>query len=243
MSKIRVITFSQDEMDELEKEKQRRDQAGFAIREINNDDGSVTLILIPPNNSEAAGDDVDMGTRSVASPAPSTSSTSTGLAWGAKVSSTFRDKLRKIATDLSCNPDFLMAAMAFETGESFSPRIRNPLSGATGLIQFMPNTAVHLGTTTDMLATMTAESQLDFVAKYFEGKKGRLNSLEDVYMAILWPAAVGQSNDYVLFKLPSAAYKQNKGLDSNGDGMVTKAEASAKVQAKLDKGKRPNNIG
>ena len=34
---------------------------------------------------------------------------------------------------------------------------------------------------------MTAEEQLDYVEEYFKTSKGKLKSLEDVYMAILWP--------------------------------------------------------
>ena len=62
-------------------------------------------------------------------------------------------------------------------------------------------------------------------------------------MAILWPAAVGKDNAYVLFSKPSKAYEQNMGLDSNKDGNVTKDEAAQKVQAKLEKGRKPENAG
>jgi hypothetical protein len=61
-----------------------------------------------------------------------------------------------------------MAAMAFETGETFSPSIKNKASGATGLIQFMRSTAKGSGTTTAALAEMTAVDQLDFVEKISE---------------------------------------------------------------------------
>jgi hypothetical protein len=170
-------------------------------------------------------------------------SKSDNLAWGAKVSNTFRNKVRKIAGDLGCDPSFLMAAMAFETGETFSPKIKNPASGATGLIQFMPKTAVGLGTTTDALAKMSAENQLDFVAKYFERQKGKLHTLEDVYMAILLPTAVGKPNNHVLFTKGTKAYDQNKGLDVNNNGEITKAEAAAKVREKLVKGMKTGNVG
>ena len=92
-----------------------------------------------------------------------------------------------------------MAAMAFESAETFSPSVRNRLSGATGLIQFMPSTAQRLGTTTDALAAMTPEKQLDYVSRYFSPYSGRLGTIEDVYMVILWPKAVGASNDTALF--------------------------------------------
>jgi hypothetical protein len=125
--------------------------------------------------------------------------------------------------------------MAFETGRTFNPGIQNSI-GATGLIQFIRPTAIGLGTTTDQLRTMTRVEQMDWVLKYFKaGPIRKLSSvtLEDLYMAILWPAAVGKSNDYVLFSSPSKAYEQNKGLDLNKDGNITKAEAAAKVRNQL----------
>jgi hypothetical protein len=163
------------------------------------------------------------------------------LAWGKKVSPAFRVRLLELSGNLQVKPDFLMACIAFESGESFSPSVLNGAgSGAVGLIQFMPSTAQAIGTTTTQLAAMSAVKQLDFVEKYFLPKKGKLKSLEDVYMAILWPAAIGKPLDFVLFSKADAAhpkrYIQNAGLDFNKDGEITKAEASAKVAQKLTKG-------
>jgi hypothetical protein len=243
-------TFRSDQMEELEKVKRRRQDDGFTNEEFRSDDGSsVTLISTRPDAAENDSSDMEpdktVGSTTVTKPASSspTGSSSGKLAWGAKVSDEFRKKVRKISADIGCNPDFLMAAMAFETRETFSPKIINPQSGATGLIQFMKNTAIGLGTTTAALAKMSAEDQLDFVAKYFDSKKGKLHTLEDVYMAILFPAAVGKPNNHVLFTKPSTAYKQNEGLDLNKNGQITKAEAAAKVQEKLVKGMKPGNVG
>lgn len=158
------------------------------------------------------------------------------IAWGAKVSAKFKSKVIAIANELGCDPSHLMASMAFETGETFSPSIRNKVSGATGLIQFMSQTAIGLGTTQDALAAMTAEDQLDFVRKYFLPQKGKLHGISDVYMAILSPNAVGKPEAFVLFKAPSKPYEQNKGLDVNKDGQITKGEAAGKVYDKLQKG-------
>jgi Transglycosylase SLT domain len=169
-----------------------------------------------------------------ARPQPSPSGS---LVWGAKVSAAFRAKVVEIAKDLGTDPNYLMAAMAFESGETFSPSVKNPKSSATGLIQFMSSTATDLGTSTAELAKMTAEAQLDYVADYFAPYKGRLKGIEDVYMAIIWPAAIGQPDSYVLFSKPSKHYKPNSGLDANNDGKVTKEEAAARVKAKLEKGR------
>lgn len=166
-----------------------------------------------------------------------------GLAWGAKVSPTFRERVRWIAADLELDPDDLMACMAWESGRSFRPDVKNMAgSGATGLIQFMPSTARGLGTSVEALAEMTAEDQLNFVWKYFAPQKGRLKSLADVYMCILWPKAVGKPDDYALFT-GGVAYRQNAGLDTDKDGKVTKREAARKVMGLLEEGRRPGNIG
>jgi hypothetical protein len=165
------------------------------------------------------------------------------IAWGAMVTPDFRAKVFALCAELVCDPDHLMAAMAFETGETFRPDIRNPQSGATGLIQFMPATARGLGTTTDALAAMTAVAQLDFVAKYFKPMRGRMATLEDVYMAILFPVAVGKPNSFALFSRPSLQYRQNAGLDLNRDGVVTKEEAAHHVRLRLAKGLQPGFVG
>jgi len=158
------------------------------------------------------------------------------IAWGKKVSPAFKMKVMSISANLGCDPSHLMSAMAFETGETFSPSKKNPHSTATGLIQFMSTTAQALGTTTAKLAAMTAVEQLDFVALYLKPFKGKMQTLSDVYMTILFPAAVGKAEAFVLFQKPSARYAKNKGLDVNQDGAVTKGEAASKVQDKLAKG-------
>ena len=43
------------------------------------------------------------------------------LAWGSKVSQAFRDRLFEICQILGVEPDYLMACMAFESAETFSP--------------------------------------------------------------------------------------------------------------------------
>jgi len=62
-------------------------------------------------------------------------------------------------------------------------------------------------------------------------------------MAILWPAAIGKPDDYVLFAKGDPQhprrYIQNAGLDFNHDGVITKKEAAATVRKNLDKGLRP----
>lgn len=168
------------------------------------------------------------------------------IAWGAKVSSVFKERVLWIADQLDMNPDYLMACMHWETGGTFRADIKNAAgSGATGLIQFMPSTAKGLGTTTAALAAMTAEDQLRFVYEYFKPWAGELRNLGDVYMAILWPKGVGKPDHFVLFdraKTPTT-FRQNSGLDVNKDGLVTRAECLVKVNERLARGLRPENLG
>jgi len=164
------------------------------------------------------------------------------IAWGARVSAAFKTKLIQIARNIGVDPNYLISAIAFETGETFSPSIRNR-NGATGLIQFTPATAIELGASTDELAAMSAEDQLNFVEKYFYPYRNMLETLEDVYMAILWPAAIGKPNSWVLFSSPSPQYDRNSGLDTDKDGNVTKAEASAMVRSRLRKGRGAGYFG
>lgn len=167
------------------------------------------------------------------------------IAWGAKVSQTFRERVWWIADTLELNPDDLMSCMAWESAGSFRADIKNAAgSGATGLIQFMPATAVGLGTSTAKLARMTPEDQLNYVYKYFRPYAGRLNNLGDIYMAILWPAGVGKPDSYVLWNKATkpTTFRQNAGLDLNKDGNITRGECLAKINEKLTKGLKPGYL-
>jgi hypothetical protein len=168
------------------------------------------------------------------------------LSWGAQVSPEFRAAVRRVCARLGIFPSFLMACMAFETGRTFSPSIRNGAgSGAVGLIQFIPATAQALGTSVDALVQMGAIQQLVYVEAYFRPSKNRLRTLDDLYMAILWPGAIGKPADYILFDQADAThpkqYVQNRGLDWNKDGKITKAEACERVNSLLVEGLKPEN--
>jgi len=163
------------------------------------------------------------------------------IAFESKVSSEFALKVGEIANDFGLDPSWLMACMAFETGETFSPTIRNAAgSGAIGLIQFMPATLAALGTSVEEAAAMTAVEQLDLVAQFFLPWSQKLHSLGDTYGVIIWPGMIGKPDDYVVFRKDDpdhpARYVQNAGLDYNHDGLITRAEIVQRVQKELDKG-------
>ena len=140
----------------------------------------------------------------------------------------FINEVEKVSNKYNMHPHFLLAAIAFETGGTYNPSIRNASSGATGLIQFIRSTAKSLGTNTNTLSSMSRTEQMKYVDRYFKSvglDKIENPSFGDVYMSILWPKAVGKPDNTVLFSKGTKAYRQNRGLDLNSDGNITRGEA------------------
>ncbi|MGL5162368.1 MAG: hypothetical protein ACRC8E_08880, partial [Plesiomonas shigelloides] len=162
------------------------------------------------------------------------------LIWGKVVEEDFRVEVRKVAKNLGFDPTWLMAVMAFETGNTFKPTTRNTQSTATGLIQFLESTARALGTTTAKLARMTAVEQLEYVQKYYEQSHlaGRVRNLYDAYMAVLWPAGIGKSSNYVLWYAGSREYADNIGLDTTNKGYITKGDCNVRMDDKVLRGQQ-----
>lgn len=143
-----------------------------------------------------------------------------------------------VADILGVQPEWLENVMWIES--RLNPQAVNKVSGATGLIQFMPATAKALGTTTDELLKMDFDQQMEYVYLYLRPYRGKMKSQVDVYLAVFFPAAIGQPDDYVLqtSKLSAALIaKQNPAYDLNKDGKITKAEVATAIQRLLQKKK------
>lgn len=143
----------------------------------------------------------------------------------------FRSALAEMAARLGLNPSYLAACMKVETGGTFSPSIQNPASKATGLIQFMPDTARAYGTTVQQLARMSATQQLAYVERYFLPYRSRIRPdvPGDYYLAVFWPALIGAPADRVIASAGDVVYAQNAGLDRNADGRITVGDVTATV--------------
>ena len=144
----------------------------------------------------------------------------------------FKAKLEKVASALGVKSNDLMAIFKQESG--VNPAAVNSMSGATGLIQFMPATAQRLGTTTDALKQMDGVEQLDYVYKYFKMTGVGNGSLGDLYMAVFMPKYVGYDDTTVLGQsgapgFSGKVYAQNAGLDRNRDGTITVADVKNSV--------------
>lgn len=149
----------------------------------------------------------------------------------------FLSEVQRICTLLGMNPDHLMLVMYAES--RLNPQAVNPLSKATGLIQFMPATATGLGTTVTKLRNMTNVEQLAWVYKYFLPYKGKLHTVYDVYKAVFFPASLGKPKDWV-FQTSRLSAKTvadaNRIIDNfPRDGKITVAEFETYVEQYLKK--------
>lgn len=129
------------------------------------------------------------------------------------------EKLGNVAKKFGFPPQWLANLINFESGGTFNPSIKNPSSGATGLIQFMPQYF-----NVSKLSKMTVSQQIDEVDKYISNffkrssaskiydskrKKVKTNFTEtDLFMIIFYPVAVGNPN----YKFPSNVVKANAGI-------------------------------
>lgn len=158
-----------------------------------------------------------------------------------KTSNPFRWKVIQISDALGIDPDYLDAAMSFETIQSFSTSARNRASGAVGLIQFTQVAVDALRergfmTTLGELSRMSALDQLDWVFRFLEPHAGRMHSIADVYLAIFAPAFIGESPETKIYEAPDRKYVQNATLDRPGSdgqkkGYITVADATAPVSS------------
>jgi len=160
----------------------------------------------------------------------------------------FEATVRSISNKLGINPNWLMMVMWSESrlnaqavnkqeGDSEDPLVRSA-SRATGLIQFMPDTALNLGTTTVALYKMDAISQLQYVYQYFKGWAGRIKSYYDLYFVTFFPLAIGKPDNYMLQTPNKSAYiiaKQNPFFDVNKDGKLTVGEIKRRMYESIPK--------
>jgi hypothetical protein len=98
---------------------------------------------------------------------------------------------------------------------------------------------------TDIIPNMTFKEYMYHITlPYFRPYRGRVGNLPDLYCSILYPAAIGQPMNFKFFikdtnnPIRMKQYIQNKGLDANKDGIITKAEACAPVLREYEEGKK-----
>lgn len=150
----------------------------------------------------------------------------------------FIRKVNAVSSYLGIQPDWLMTIMFAES--TLNEKAVNRVTRATGLIQFMPATAVGLGTTVDYLLTLSNVEQLDWVQKYYAPYRNRLKSVYDLYLVTFFPVALGKADNWVMQTSRLSARiiaEQNPGVDINKDGQITVGEFKQYVDKILQKKK------
>ena len=171
-----------------------------------------------------------------------------------KTSDTFRRELVRMGGRLRLDPNGISGVISLESGydpsnwnnqceqEIASGKKAGPVEAkcAVGLIQFMPDTARNLGTTSLELSKMSAVEQLAYVEKFFRPYAGRLDTPSDFYMAVFNPANIGKSSSFILYRRGSEGYRQNQGFDKNGQGVITVGDVTRSIEAAFARAlKRP----
>lgn len=146
----------------------------------------------------------------------------------------FLEKVKQIAKRLNCNYRDLLGLMNSESG--INSKAVNKNGGATGLIQFTPDTAKRLGTSTTALKNMSPLEQLDYVEKFLANAKSSAGLSQndkltagDLYTLTFLPARAKRE---ILTQSGENFYNYNSGLDLNKDGKITKAELGQRVKNK-----------
>lgn len=158
------------------------------------------------------------------------------ICWSNRVPTAFTQRVKQWADDGGLGwqgAHCCMAVMGFESAGTFDPAIQN-MAGAQayGLIQFMKGAAADLRTTLDALRQMTQMEQLEYVFKYLDNRQrqyGKFKRLDDFYLSIFYPKAIGYSPNEKIFLKGSKGYTQNRGLDINKDDIITVGEISSKI--------------
>jgi hypothetical protein len=96
----------------------------------------------------------------------------------------------QIAGRLGIDPAWLANAIQAESG--WNAAARNKYSGASGLIQFMPDTARRLGTDTASIRALSVEQQLPLVERFLWPYRGKMRDQTDVFLAIFYPRFLGR---------------------------------------------------
>ena len=156
-------------------------------------------------------------------------------------SSEFKRRLVEVANNVSIKPEYLAAVMSAESG--MKADAINPMGGAVGLIQFMPQTLKNYNIDPQSFGKLSDVQQLDYVEKFYSPHKGRLNTIGDVYMATFLPKFVGKPEDTIIAQKDNMdfisrsegltydkVYRYNKGFDYDKDGIIRISDVSNKVK-------------
>lgn len=146
-----------------------------------------------------------------------------------------RRQFVRVLSSAGYDPVGIGAVIQMESARSWDPSKKGPAGAFSmapgypvGLIQFAPQTARTLGTSTAALERMSFVEQLPYVVKYYDGFGGpsKFNRPGDYYLAG-WGARPETSDGVVLATRENDVKKRyfwNSSLDTNKDGKILASE-------------------
>jgi hypothetical protein len=143
------------------------------------------------------------------------------------------DAFTRIVANAGYDPVAVGAIVELETGRTWSPKVKGAKAFsmapgyAIGLLQFSPDTARKLGTSTAQMAAMSFVEQAAFIPRYYAmfGGPSKFSRPADYYAAG-FGTGVGASDSWVMAAKGDVRYDANTGLDVNRDDKITMADLS-----------------
>lgn len=139
--------------------------------------------------------------------------------------------IRRAALRLQIAPHDLATVIAFETSGTFDPTIKNPYAEAYGLIQFTEIGLRGMGDRREPrdIAKLSFDEQIMLVEQYIKSHGITPTNLPDLYMLIFAPDYAGKAMSSILYRAPKESYTDNKWLDKEKKGYITKRDAAMAV--------------
>lgn len=128
----------------------------------------------------------------------------------------FARRLVAVARSVGAHPFDLANLISFESAGTFHSAVKNPSTGATGLIQFLGSTAKQLlgapskEAALQQMASMSNVDQLDYVERFlrtWSRKFGPLDRPPKLFMAVFMPAAIPQPETRKFIRMKHASGK------------------------------------
>jgi hypothetical protein len=113
-------------------------------------------------------------------------------------------------------------AVNYQKGDNINPYERMLKGRATGIIQWLPSSAITCGTSTKDLYKMSILQQLDYVERYMilATNEKEIKSFGDFYLVFFRPDGIGKPNNYILGHKNSRVVKDNIHF-MNNDSTIT----------------------
>tara|TARA_A100001234_G_scaffold196995_1_gene186829 strand:- start:8583 stop:11909 length:3327 start_codon:yes stop_codon:yes gene_type:complete len=141
----------------------------------------------------------------------------------------FLEELTRVSKKFNIREGDLLGLMASES--SLDPT--NDNGEYVGLIQFSKDSAKLVGTTQSALLRMSRAEQMKYVEKYLEWwGLPRGADAGQIYSVVFAPSLASGDPNTVMYERGTGAYRANRWLDTNQDGVITVSELGGRIERK-----------